>query len=78
MKTKLLSLSLMISLASVAGASNAGCLKGALIGGVAGHVAHHHALVGAAAGCVIGHHMSKKKEHQQAVQASHARTTATR
>jgi hypothetical protein len=33
-----------------------GCMKGAIIGGVAGHMMHHHALAGAAAGCVIGHH----------------------
>ena len=32
-----------------------GCIKGALVGGVAGH-AVHHGLIGAATGCVIGHH----------------------
>jgi hypothetical protein len=31
-----------------------GCIKGALIGGKAGHFAGHHGLLGAAAGCVIG------------------------
>jgi hypothetical protein len=31
-------------------------LKGAVIGGVAGHFAGHHGLLGAGAGCVIGHH----------------------
>jgi uncharacterized protein YfiM (DUF2279 family) len=33
-----------------------GCVSGAAIGGVAGHVAGHHALLGAAAGCAVGHH----------------------
>ncbi len=33
-----------------------GCLSGAAVGGVAGHVAGHHALLGAAAGCAVGHH----------------------
>jgi hypothetical protein len=31
-------------------------LKGAVIGGVAGHFAGHHGLLGAGAGCIIGHH----------------------
>lgn len=33
-----------------------GCLSGAAVGGVAGHVAGHHGLLGAAAGCAVGHH----------------------
>jgi len=34
-----------------------GCVRGAIVGGVAGHyVGHGHALAGAAAGCVIAHH----------------------
>lgn len=42
------------------------CAKGALIGGAAGHFAHH-TLLGAAAGCVIGHHerkLEERKEHE--------------
>ena len=38
----------------------AGCLKGAVIGGVAGHYAGHHGVLGAGAGCVIGHHEATK------------------
>ncbi|MGA8756973.1 MAG: hypothetical protein WB611_11725, partial [Stellaceae bacterium] len=34
----------------------AGCLKGAAVGGVAGHLAGHHGVLGAGAGCIIGHH----------------------
>jgi uncharacterized protein YcfJ len=37
-------------------ANAAGCIKGAVVGGVAGHFVGHHGLAGAAAGCVIGHH----------------------
>ena len=34
-----------------------GCIRGAIVGGVAGHyVGRGHALAGAAAGCVIAHH----------------------
>ncbi len=43
-------------------ASAKGCLKGAAVGGVGGHVAGHHGVIGAAAGCVIGRHMANKKE----------------
>jgi hypothetical protein len=76
MKIKLISLSLLISLASVTGTSNAGCLKGALIGGVGGHVAGHHGLAGAAVGCAIGHHVSKKKAREQAEREAQARRDA--
>lgn len=47
-------------------ANAAGCLSGAAVGGVGGHVAGHHALLGAAGGCAVGHHMAKKKQKQQA------------
>jgi hypothetical protein len=48
-----------------------GCIKGALVGGTAGHLAHH-TLIGAAAGCVIGHHEAAKhdKEMQNPAPAS--------
>jgi outer membrane lipoprotein SlyB len=46
-------------------ASAKGCLKGAAVGGVGGHVAGGHGVLGAAAGCVVGRHMANKKEKQQ-------------
>jgi hypothetical protein len=42
-----------------------GCLKGATVGGVAGHEAGHHGFLGAAAGCAIGHHEANKKDKDQ-------------
>jgi hypothetical protein len=39
-----------------------GCLEGAAVGGVAGHVAGKHGVVGAAGGCAIGHHEANKKD----------------
>ena len=42
-----------------------GCIKGALIGGVAGHYAGRHGLLGAAAGCIIGRHQSHAAQQQQ-------------
>ena len=43
-----------------------GCLEGAAVGGVAGHVAGKHGAVGAAGGCAIGHHEANKKDKQAA------------
>jgi hypothetical protein len=45
-----------------------GCLKGAAVGGVAGHMAGHHGVLGAAAGCAVGHHEASEKERTQQVQ----------
>ena len=46
-----------------------GCIKDAIVGGAAGHVAGHHGLMGAVAGCAIGHHEAKKNE--KATQSPH-------
>ena len=46
----------------------AGCLKGAAVGGVAGHFAGHHGLLGAGAGCVIGRHEANKHAREGAEQ----------
>lgn len=37
----------------------AGCIRGAIAGGVVVHFAGHHGLVGAGVGCAIGHHEDK-------------------
>ncbi len=42
-----------------------GCLKGAVIGGVAGHFVGHHGLLGAGAGCIIGHHEATKHARER-------------
>ena len=49
-----------------------GCIKGAAVGGVAGHfVGKGHAVAGAAIGCVVGHHRAKvaAKKHAAAEKA---------
>jgi hypothetical protein len=52
---------LALGIAMTSGAAEAkGCIKGAVVGGAAGHFAHHHGLIGAAAGCAIGHHEANK------------------
>jgi len=63
----------VLALALIAGITSsavnaAGCLKGAAVGGVAGHFAGHHGILGAGAGCVIGHHEASKHARQQATQ----------
>ena len=60
-------LSLAIGLMAVP-ADAKGCIKGAIIGGAAGHLAHH-GLIGAAAGCVIGHHHAKLRERAERAHA---------
>jgi len=42
----------------------AGCLEGAAVGGAAGRLMGHHALLGAGAGCLIGRH--EENRHGQA------------
>ena len=37
-----------------------GCLKGAVVGGVAGHYLANHGWLGAAAGCLIGRHEANR------------------
>ncbi len=60
--TKCLATILVLTVATPANAK--GCLKGALIGGVAGHYTVHHGLLGAAAGCIIGRHEAKKRAQE--------------
>jgi len=56
-----------LALGLAAPAANAkGCLKGAAVGGVAGHyVGSGHGMLGAAAGCLVGRHYAKKHALQQ-------------
>lgn len=55
----------------------AGCLKGAVVGGVAGHVVGKHAVAGAIGGCVVGRHMATKKaeDHKKPKQVAKDQAT---
>jgi hypothetical protein len=74
MRAILIPATVALAITAVASSSTpapaAGCLKGAVIGGVAGHYAGHHGLLGAGAGCVIGHHEAKKYARERAAQQS--------
>lgn len=63
----MMTLALIFSASSLAHA--AGCLKGAVVGGVAGHL-EHHAILGAVAGCAVGHHLAAKAKAEQAQTAA--------
>jgi hypothetical protein len=58
--------------AATGAAQAKGCIEGAAVGGVAGHVAGKHGTAGAVGGCAIGHHEASKKDKkaQQANAAS--------
>jgi hypothetical protein len=78
MNKKFVSLALASSMLFTTGAVYAkGCLEGAAVGGVAGHVAGKHGVVGAAGGCAIGHHEANKKD-KQAQQAAAASQPAAK
>jgi hypothetical protein len=53
-----------LGLVGLAGQANAGCVKDAIIGGIAGHLVGHGGL-GAAAGCAYGIHERHKYDRQQ-------------
>ena len=54
-----------------------GCIKGAVVGGVAGHyVGRGHAVAGAAVGCVVGHHRASVQARQQRAAAAQQRPVA--
>jgi hypothetical protein len=71
MRKTLIIIAISVSVASLPSVGSAhGCIKGAAVGGVVGHVAGHHAVAGAAVGCVVGHHHAKVKERQAAQAAA--------
>lgn len=51
-----------LAFATAGTANAAGCLKGAVVGGVAGH----HVVVGAVGGCMVGRYLAKQHAQHQA------------
>lgn len=45
-------------------ANAAGCLRGAILGGLAGHYAGNHTWLGAGAGCLLGREFSSRSARQ--------------
>ena len=54
----------VLGLAFTTSAEAKGCIKGGVVGGVAGS-AVGHGKVGAVAGCVVGHHKLNKADAQK-------------
>ena len=75
MKTTALMATLAASLA-LGGAAQAGCLGGAVVGGVGGHFAHHPVL-GAVGGCVVGHHLAVVKKRRMRLARRTTQVTRT-
>ena len=63
MKRTLMAVTAAAVLSGSVGAANAGCLGGAVVGGVGGHFVHHPVL-GAIGGCAVGHHMAVMKKRR--------------
>ncbi len=71
MRALIACLAIILALAPVTPANAKGCLKGAVIGGIAGHYTVHHGLLGAAAGCIIGRHEAKKRAQIERAKKEH-------
>lgn len=52
-------------------AEAAGCVKGAVVGGVAGHYLVNHGWLGAAAGCLIGRHEANRPARSRYARTAH-------
>lgn len=70
MKALIVCAAAALALASTAPAQAKGCIRGALVGGVAGHYTAHHGILGAAAGCVIGRHEANKRARMERQQGA--------
>jgi hypothetical protein len=66
MKSMLIAAAAMLAVVGLSSGPSeaAGCAKGAVIGGVAGHLVGH-GLLGAGAGCAIGHHQADRRDQER-------------
>lgn len=65
---RVLTATALVAMAGIGSANAAGCMKGAVVGGVAGHYVGHHGLLGAGVGCLIGRHHANKAAREQSTQ----------
>ncbi|GJD96268.1 hypothetical protein [Methylobacterium iners] len=59
------SLFAIVTLTSVGAAEAKGCIKGAIIGGVAGHYLAERGVVGAVAGCLAGRALANRRARRE-------------
>lgn len=55
----------IITLVSVGAAEAKGCIKGAIIGGLAGHYLAERGVVGAVAGCLAGRALANRRAQRE-------------
>ncbi|CAA2138085.1 MULTISPECIES: hypothetical protein [Methylobacterium] len=55
----------LLTVASTGAAEAKGCIKGAIIGGLAGHYLAERGVVGAVAGCIGGRYLANRRAKQQ-------------
>ncbi|MDP4023890.1 hypothetical protein Q8W71_14760 [Methylobacterium sp. NEAU 140] len=55
----------LITALSVGAAEAKGCIKGAIIGGIAGHYLAERGVVGAVAGCLAGRALAKRQAQRE-------------
>ncbi len=63
----------IVTLMSVGAAEAKGCIKGAIIGGVAGHYLAERGVVGAVAGCLAGRALAKRQARREVEYGSRVR-----
>lgn len=55
----------LVTLMSVGAAEAKGCIKGAIIGGIAGHYLAERGVVGAVAGCLAGRALANRQARRE-------------
>lgn len=78
MKKQMMMAVMVVATAMSSSAYADGCLKGAAVGGVAGHFVGKHPILGAVGGCVVGRHMANKKDKQAKAAQAQAQEQARR
>ncbi|GJD81776.1 hypothetical protein [Methylobacterium gregans] len=63
----------IVTLMSVGAAEAKGCIKGAIIGGVAGHYLAERGVVGAVAGCLAGRALANRQARRDVDYGSRVR-----
>ncbi|MGU3547301.1 hypothetical protein [Methylobacterium sp. A52T] len=58
----------LVTLMSVGAAEAKGCIKGAIIGGLAGHYLAERGVVGAVAGCLGGRYLANRQARRKEIE----------
>ncbi|KMO37977.1 hypothetical protein VQ02_12405 [Methylobacterium variabile] len=64
----------IVTLMGIGAAEAKGCIKGAIIGGIAGHYLAERGVVGAVAGCLAGRALAKRRAQRDIDYGSRVRS----